>query len=178
MSKPRCFTLRTAIISESSDMALVWRLVPPDFAATLDGKGNIERGARWNSPGRGVVYTSINLSLCVLESLAQMPPPLRMKLPELAAVRIDFPVNAPSREVELADLPVDLGVGPGRTRCREIGDEWLAEDAHLVLRVPSVIVPQECNVLINPAHRLMETVKIVSIERFRFDARLAVPPPR
>jgi RES domain-containing protein len=157
-------------------MALAWRLVPPEFADALNGEGNIQRGARWNSPGRGVVYASVNLSLCVLESLAQMPPPLRMKLPELAAVRIEIPDDTPSRVVALADLPVALDGEPGRRRCREIGDAWLAEDAQLVLTVPSVILPQERNVLINPAHRLRETVKIVSIERFRFDARLAVPP--
>ncbi len=54
-------------------MALVWRLVPPQFATALNGKGNVERGARWNSPGRGVVYASYNLSLCVLETFVQMP---------------------------------------------------------------------------------------------------------
>jgi RES domain-containing protein len=154
-------------------MTLFWRLVPPAFADALNGLGNIERGARWNSPGRGVVYASFNLSLCVLESIAQMPPHLRMKLPELAAVRIETPDGTPTRDVALADLPDELDTEPAQLRCREIGDTWLTEEKELVLTAPSVIVPQERNVMINPAHRLMAMVKIVSVERFRFDARLA-----
>lgn len=156
-------------------MPLVWRLVPPEFASVLNGKGNIERGARWNSPGRGVVYGSFNLSLCVLESLAQMPLPLRMNLPELAAVRIEVPDHISSRDVELADLPDPFDGDETRRRCREIGDAWLADKEELMLTAPSIIVPQERNVMINPAHPLMAEVKIVSTERFRFDARLATP---
>jgi RES domain-containing protein len=156
-------------------MALVWRLVPPEFAAALDGKGNIHRGARWNSPGRGVVYTSASLSLCVLESLAQMPLSLRKKLPDLAAVRIEIPDDIATRDIDLADLPDQLDSKTTWQRCREIGDTWLAEDRQLILRAPSLIVPQERNVMINPAHRLMAEVRIMSIEPFRFDDRLAAP---
>ena len=47
-------------------MPLVWRLALPPFATDLSGDGNAMTGARWNSPGRGVIYTSFNLSLCVL----------------------------------------------------------------------------------------------------------------
>jgi RES domain-containing protein len=71
-SRPPSCILRTATIFETG-MALVWRLVRPEFASDLDGKGNVNRGARWNSPGRGVVYASFNLSLCVLESFVQLP---------------------------------------------------------------------------------------------------------
>jgi RES domain-containing protein len=155
-------------------MALVWRLVRPEFASDLDGKGNINRGARWNSPGRGVVYASFNLSLCVLESFVQLPIPLRINLPEMAAVRIEIPDETPSRDIQLADLPTDLvGERAGR-RCREIGDAWLAAEEHLVLTAPSFIVPQERNVMLNPAHPLMRRITIVSTEPFRFDPRLAM----
>jgi hypothetical protein len=41
--------------------------------------------------------------------------------------------------------------------------------------MPSIIVPQERNVMLNPAHRPMSDVRIVSTERFRFDPRLATP---
>jgi RES domain-containing protein len=154
-------------------MALAWRLVPPEFADALNGKGNVERGARWNSPGRGVVYASFNLSLCVLESLAQMPPPMRLKLPVLAAVRLEIPDDPPMRDGSLVEVPDELDAEPAQLRCREIGDAWLTEGKQLVLTAPSFIVPQERNVMINPAHQFMARVKIVSIERFRFDSRLA-----
>ncbi len=155
-------------------MALIWRLVPPEFANELNGKGNIRWGARWNSPGRGVVYASFNLSLCVLESFVQLPTPLRIELPAMAAVRVDIPDDAPTREVTLADLPSDLAGGQSARRCREIGDDWLAAAEHLVLTAPSFVVPRELNVMINPAHPLMNRVKIIATEHFRFDPRLAI----
>jgi RES domain-containing protein len=154
-------------------MATVWRLTAPHYAARLDGKGNVERGARWNSPGRGVVYASFNLSLAVLETLVQLPAVLRRNLPEMAAARIEFPDAALGAEVVRNELPADLATATTIRRCRELGDSWLATGERLVLAVPSVIVPQERNLLINPAHRHMDQVRIASIEPFRFDPRLA-----
>jgi RES domain-containing protein len=156
-------------------MTLIWRLAWPEFAADLDGKGNMKTGARWNSPGRGVIYGSFNLSLYVLETFAHLHPLLRVNLPEMTAVRIDIPDGASRLEIDRSDLPADLSSDQAEQRCRELGDGWLAAEEHLICTVPSVIVPQERNVVINPAHRLMFDVKIVSTERFHFDARLATP---
>jgi RES domain-containing protein len=158
-------------------MALVWRLARPEFASQLDGKGNSVTGARWNSPGRGALYASCNLSLCVLESFVHLPPFQRIHLPEMMAVHIEIPDQPRPQEIDLSDLPTDLTGTETIVRCREIGDAWLASQGTLVLTMPSMIVAQERNVMINPAHRLMAQVKIVSIERFRFDSRLAAPPP-
>lgn len=154
-------------------MPTAWRLSSPLYAARLDGKGNAQRGARWNSPGRGVVYTSFNLSLAVLESLAQLPPELRDRLPELRAVRIDIPEDLPIGDIRRDELPADLAGAAAARRCRELGDAWLAAARFLALSVPSVIVPQERNLLINPAHALTHSVTIVSMDSFRFDPRLA-----
>jgi RES domain-containing protein len=156
-------------------MTMVWRLTRPEFAAELSGEGNATTGARWNSPGRGVVYASFNLSLCVLESFAHLPPLLRINLPEMAAVRIEIPDEASQLKIDLADLPSDLIGNEAEERCRQLGDGWLTEREQLICTVPSIIVPQERNMMINPAHRLMAKVKIVSTERFRFDPRLATP---
>lgn len=157
-------------------MPTAWRLASPLYAASLDGKGNAQRGARWNSPGRGVVYTSFSLSLAVLESLAQLAPELRAHLPELRAVRIGIPDDLAIGDITRDELPIDLAGESAARRCRELGDAWLAEARVLTLSVPSVIVPQERNLLINPAHALMKSVTIVSVEPFRFDPRLVTSP--
>ena len=155
-------------------MASAWRLSSPDYATRLDGKGNVLRGARWNSPGRGVVYTSLNLSLAVLESLVQLPADLRGNLPLVTAVRIDVPNDLAHEEITREQLPDDLASPVAAARFRELGDAWLVAERSIALVVPSVIVPQEQNVLINPAHPLMERIQIVSAEPFRFDPRLTV----
>ncbi len=154
-------------------MTMVWRLARPGGAAELNGEGNLITGARWNSPGRGVVYTSFHLSLCVLEAFVHLPPLLRTNLPEMAAVRIEVPDEASRLNIGLAELPSNLAGEDAEKRCRQLGDEWLAAREHLVCTMPSMIVPQERNLMLNPVHPLMAKVKIVSIERFLFDPRLA-----
>jgi RES domain-containing protein len=154
-------------------VALVWRLAQPEFAAELHGEGNVITGARWNSPGLGVLYASFNLSLCVLESYIHLPPALRINLPEMTAVRIDVPEEGRWSAITLSQLPADLAGADAEARCRQLGDAWLAGRETLVCTMPSIVVPQETNVMINPAHPLMAEVKIVSTERFRFDTRLA-----
>lgn len=156
-------------------MPLVWRLVRPQYANDLEGSGNAVTGARWNSPGRGVTYASFNLSLCVLESYVHLIPELRIDLPEVRAVRIAIPDSASRLDITLADLPSNLDGTETALHCRRLGDAWLEAQEHLVCTMPSMIVPQERNVMINPAHALMNLVKIESVERFRFDPRLAAP---
>ena len=147
-------------------MALVWRLVDPRFASDLDGSGNRIHGARWNSPGRGVLYTSENLSLCVLETLVHLPGALRTRLPPRVALRISYPDDAEVMEVRA--LPETAQAA----KCKVTGDRWLDEGKTLLLRAPSAVVPQEFNVMFNPLHPLMAQVKVEETMPFRFDERL------
>jgi RES domain-containing protein len=142
-------------------MALAWRLADPRFAEDLQGTGNRLTGARWNSPGRGVLYCSENLSLCVLENLVHLNPVMRGSLPRRAAICIEFPDDAEITEVKR--LPKD---------CRKAGDRWLGAGRSLVLRAPSIVVPLEMNLMFNPLHPLMQKVRIVRRVPFRFDGRL------
>lgn len=156
-------------------MTFVWRLARPKFATELSGEGNAKTGARWNSPGRGVVYASFNLSLCVLETFVHLPALLRINPSEMTAVRIEIPDEASRLDIDLTELPSDLAGEEAQERCRQLGDQWLTAHEHLVCTMPSMIVPQERNLMINPAHRLVARIKIVSTDRFRFDPRLAKP---
>jgi len=55
---------------------------------------------------------------------------------------------------------------------RGVGDAWLASAETAVARVPSAIVPQTWNYLMNPAHRDAKRIEIVEASRERFDNRL------
>lgn len=147
-------------------MGLVWRLADPRFANDLEGSGNRIHGARWNSPGRGVLYTSGNLALCVLETLVHLPGALRTRLPPRQALRIEYPDDAETFAMALRADVRNAG------KCRKAGDRWLDEGKALLLRAPSAVVPQEMNFMFNPAHPRMGEVKIVHREAFLFDDRL------
>jgi RES domain-containing protein len=147
----------------------------------LDGAGNRDLGARWNSGrGRGVVYTSLNVATCVLETFVHFGPTLRAKLPaNLMLVEIRVPDDAGLLRVEPDEVPANADVrgADGRTWYQRTGDAWLERAEALVLIAPSVIVPKEWNAMLNAAHPRMADVTIVGSEPFRFDPRLAAGSP-
>jgi RES domain-containing protein len=155
-------------------MPTVWRLSAAGYADLLTGEGNRIFGARWNSPGQGVVYTSANLSLAVLESYVHIPVEQRDTLPDFEAVRISVPDDAGVTAVSHVEL-TDLLLTPDPiSACRSVGDRWLMTADDLMLSAASVIVPEEFNIMLNPAHPRMNEVRIVAKRLFRFDDRLAM----
>jgi RES domain-containing protein len=150
---------------------IVWRLADPRFARDLAGTGNRIHGGRWNSPGRGLVYCAETLSLCVLENLVHLPPAMRGALPPRVAIRIEIPDIVKSKTVLI--LPRGMKGQRLSNWCCKLGDQWIDDGETLVLRAPSVVVEQEQNVMLNPAHAAMRGVKILDVKPFAFDGRLS-----
>lgn len=145
----------------------VWRLARRAHSA-LDGAGARREGGRWNSPGRPLVYSSSHLSLAALEVLVHFDVD---EVPEdLLAFAIEIPDALATEQVTPDTLPI------GWTRqefaTRAFGDEWLASARTPVLVVPSAVIPEETNVLVNPAHPATRGVVVVSRRRFAYDPRL------
>jgi RES domain-containing protein len=155
-------------------MPLVWRLAPSEFASELGGEGSRLFGARWTSRGRNAVYTGSYLSLSVLEVYVNIPQELRDDLSVLHAVRIAIPDDASAMRVSQEQLAGFMAEPDPIAASRRVGDGWLDQGDTLVLEVPSVLVPEETNLVLNPAHPRMREVKIVSTRPFRFDPRLVV----
>lgn len=147
---------------------IVWRLARRAYAA-LDGEGARLAGGRWNSRGRPVVYTSSSLSLAALELLVHTDVPLVP--PDLVAFEIEIPERTVIESVEVTDL-LDGWRVPGNPQCRAIGDRWLTGAGAPVLRVPSAVVPEEPNLIINPRHAGASAIRVVRQRPFSFDARL------
>ena len=156
---------------------IVWRLAPRRHADSLDGAGNRDHGARWNSGrGRGVVYASLNVATCVLETFVHFGPTLWAKLPDnLMLVELQVPDDGGVLRIEADEIPADADVSGAdrRTWYQRTGDAWLERAETLVLMAPSIIVPKEWNAMLNPAHPRMADVAIVASEPFRLDPRLA-----
>jgi RES domain-containing protein len=158
-------------------MPFAWRLAPPAFARSLDGEGSRIAGGRWNSPGRQLVYASSHLSLSVLEVYVHIAPALRDEIPEFEAARISVPDDVSSTDVSM-DQFERLMTGPDSLKaCQSFGDDWIFRGTNLVLRAPSFLVPEDVNIMLNPAHPRMREVVISSTRPFRFDPRLATGQP-
>jgi RES domain-containing protein len=157
---------------------VVWRLAPRRHATQLNGAGNRDTGARWNSGrGRAVVYASLNVATCVLETYVHLGPALRARSPEnLVLVEIDVPEDAGIVRITREQVPLDADQPgqDGRTWYQRTGDAWLDRREALVLIAPSAVVPRELNAMLDPAHPRMAEVRIAAQEPFRFNPRLAV----
>jgi RES domain-containing protein len=126
--------------------------------AELTGR-HAEDGERWNSPGQRVVYLSEHPALAVLEIRAH----LDMPYDELVHDHVLMRVALPDSLEEVAQMPRDP---------RAHGDAWLREGRSAVLSVPSAIVQEGRNLLLNPAHPRAAEARLVSCTPFRFDRRL------
>jgi RES domain-containing protein len=115
------------------------------------------------------VYTSSRLSLAALELLVHTDVPLVP--PDLVAFEIEIPDDVPMDSIDIAALPKDWRV-PGNRTCRDLGDAWLVSEHTAVLKVPSAVVPEEFNYIVNPRHDGSKAISIVSRRKFAFDSRL------
>ena len=147
-----------------------WRLIKARLAAhAFSGEGARLYGGRWSSPGTPVVYISETLSLAALEVLVHVQS--SGLLTSYVTCRVDFDSNW-SDIFNPASLPPDWRSSPAPAELRAIGDDWVRVRRSLLLKVPSAIVPQEHNYLINPAHPDFARLNIGPPEPFTFDTRL------
>ncbi|MBV9940093.1 MAG: RES family NAD+ phosphorylase [Acidobacteriaceae bacterium] len=151
-----------------------------------DPTGARKRGGRWNSPGKAMLYAASSLSLACLEILVHLRDPAN--LPDFIYSEIKIPTDEirfwswPESETPLLLESENLS--------RDIGDRWLnghspaltqpnyADNSAPALQVPSVVVPQEHNILINPEHPRFLRLIWSDPKPFRIDPRLVDPSLR
>ncbi|MFT3665971.1 RES family NAD+ phosphorylase [Piscinibacter sp.] len=161
----------------SADVEL-WRIgvdTAEHEAHDLGGKGAETSGGRWNRPGTPLVYCSTTRALACLETLvhlARHPLPLNRYL-----VKITVPAAAWAAAPELDGAAlVGWNAQPAGKASLDWGTAWAAGGATLLARVPSVVVPEEFNVLINPAHADISRVEARKLRQWLYDTRLARGP--
>ena len=148
---------------------IVYRIANEEFKTDISGEGSAIYGGRWNSIGMKLLYTSEFISLTILESLVHFRSDLIP--PSQFLLYIDIP------EKDIIEISTDkLNSGwvtePDYTQW--IGDQFINSNQAMILKVPSVIVPQESNLLINPLHKDFKKVKLISTELLQLDKRLHI----
>jgi RES domain-containing protein len=141
---------------------ILWRI--SEFAS-LDGEGGKLYPGRWHSGGQAVSYASDHPASSLCEMLVHL---------DMNFLPVSFQFLKISAELstihEAKDLQADWTRDVETTR--SIGDKWLNSNASALMRVPSAIVPEAYNILINPAHPDMSKVRIDRIIKFPLDPRL------
>ena len=147
-----------------------WRIVKARYLSTaFDGEGARLFGGRWNTKGTPLVYTAGSQALAVLEMLVHLKSPDLLRHYRLIPVTFDESLIRP---IKLQSLPSNWRRRPAPLAVRRIGDEWAATGRSVVLRVPSVIVPDEFNYLINPRPPDFHKTHLGAPLTYRFDTRL------
>lgn len=149
---------------------LVYRISRQKFANDLSGTGARLNGGRWNSVGNSVLYSSSYRSLALLEILVHttndfVPDDLRL-------ITIEIPDNGTIEEIKYPIIKEEMDKRGVNAQFYTIGDKWIKTSKALVLKVPSIIVPEEFNYLLNPLHKEFHKVKIIDVKPFDFDKRL------
>jgi RES domain-containing protein len=154
---------------------LLWRIASDALdweAHDLSGKGAEISGGRWNRKGRPVVYCASSISLAVLETVVHVETDDLPLNRFVVCVRVPDEVWAARTVQTAASLPIGWTARPEGKVSLDIGDAWLAGGATALMQVPSVIVVEENNVLINPRHADAGRLEAWKVREWAFDGRL------
>lgn len=153
----------------------LWRIAQehPDFPADdLSGAGASISGGRWNSAGHAMVYSSTSIALALLETVVHLSgPPVWNRY--LIEIEVPDALWSAAERVLPAQLPGWDAI-PAGVSSIAFGDRWLSAGRSALLRVPSVVVPREENVLIHPQHPDTARLRVHKRERVSYDPRLRV----
>jgi RES domain-containing protein len=145
----------------------VFRIARRDYA-DLSGQGGTRYSGRWHKKGQPVIYTAGSVALAALEYAVH------------TSVR---PVDSVLMQIEVPDMAcvtIEERIGgemPGNwsfveEQSRQLGTDWLLEGKVLMLSVPSVVIPFERNILLNPRHPQFGSVLVSKVAPFFFDPRI------
>lgn len=145
---------------------LLYRITKAKYANELVASGFRNR---WNEDGQFVIYASESRSLACLENLVHRSHSGNDQ--SFRTMIIFVPDDLPILTIQESELPEDWRKG-FCNECLQLGRAWYAENTYPLLKVPTSIIPNEWNYLLNTRHSDFVQIKLVSTEAFLFDARL------
>lgn len=107
-----------------------------------------------------MVYLAEHPALAALEIRVHLDLPFELLPEDFVLLTVDLPAEPPET---VTSMPADP---------RDAGDAWLRLAQSAVLRVPSILVPEAANLLLNPLHPRASEARALRIVSFRFDPRL------
>jgi RES domain-containing protein len=146
---------------------LVYRIALAKYPAALVASG---RAARWNPNDVKMIYTASSRSLACLENAVHRS---QAGLSQLFNVLIiDIPDSLPIKSIGIGELAEDWAAFSNMSITQRMGENWIREKQSAVLSVPSSIIGEEMNYLLNPAHDDFKLIRVVKVQPFVFDNRI------
>lgn len=146
----------------------VYRISKCPYINDLSGTGSTFFSGRWHSKGSRVLYTAQSGALAMLESIAHLTSVVAL---DMCLICLQLPI-APVKEITIAALPYNWNESPSPDALKIYGDELVKTDDYLALKVPSVILPEEYNYILNTRHKDYSKIKILYTRSILIDDRL------
>jgi RES domain-containing protein len=155
---------------------VVFRIARKKYIKDLTGLGAKLYGGRWNLPGTAIIYTSESRALAMVEFLVHLSWPHLP--PDIHIATLKTPDDLIPDVIPPYQLPKNWREYPPPNKLASLGTQWARSNRSLLLRLPSAVVDQEFNVLINPSHPDVRRIKTIKVEELKFDRRLVLGTSR
>ena len=147
----------------------VYRIGRSKYATDLTGEGARLFGGRWNNKGIPCLYTSESRALALLEysvnvNLDDVPRALTMAI-------IDIP-DSSIKIITEAELPGNWKQAPAPKETKDFGSSLFKDEKYSIFKIPSTVIPEEFNYLLNPLHTDSSSFKLIDVQDFIFDVRI------
>ena len=150
---------------------LVYRVCRTKYAYDLSGEGSRLKGGRWNHKKTPCVYTSASRSLAILEYT------VNVNIDEIPRSLSITTIKIPDEgffQPNISDLPGNWKDIPAPSSTKDYGTALLRKNMYAIIQLPSIIIPQECNYVLNCLHPLNHQFKIEDVSDFIYDTRIKV----
>lgn len=145
----------------------IFRITKPKYADSLKASGN---EARWNHKGEDVIYAASSRALASLELIVHLSGFI-LKNPYKINV-IGVPNDLLVININKEEMPRNWGSLSPYKETQRLGSAWLKSKNSSVLKVPSSIVINGYNYVINTNHTDFDKLDIVDTEDYLFDPRI------
>lgn len=142
----------------------LYRIGKTKYAHDLTGMGAKLNGGRWNHEGIPCIYLAESRALSLLEYATHAA--INRLPPTLAFTTLELPEHS-IRQLSVSELPATWLQRPHNKESRDIGSALLSKQDCLLLKIPSVIIGQEFNFVLNTLHPLISTVQITDVCEYR-----------
>lgn len=147
----------------------IYRITTSSYINDLSGTGAKLYGGRWNEKGTPILYCANHISLAILEILVHfdgLTIPNNLHLLTLEIPKTDI------HEFSHSDFKNITESDDAEFKFKNEGMEWVKNNMSLALKVPSAIVHEEYNILINPLHISFTKLKKINAKELNLDKRL------
>jgi RES domain-containing protein len=148
---------------------IVYRISSNRYAKDLTGEGSRLYGGRWNHRLTACIYTSQSRALAVLEYTVNITAD---DIPRgLSMIALDIPDDN-ILDISEPMLPGNWKETPATASTKDFGTRILKAMRYPVIKIPSTIIPQEFNFILNPFHSDSTAFVIIGIHDFVYDMRI------